>query len=580
MKKWIFLVLVMAACGDDEPSIDPCGELSCEPNQFCIEGSCVDFDETPDLGSVDTSADVADDMLAPDLDISCEPETFERDGVCLPCDETRGTIREQTIEIDGETRTYLLHVPNTVDCRIPAPLWVHFHGTAGEKPEEAYLLNETLAAADRTGAILIRPRSRSGTGTETGVYRWDQNPGDVERNMTFTRNLVDEISQRFNLSDTFRVASGFSSGSNMTAVFLTEPDSPFTRMAPLAGGLWARDPQTVTAESQVEFVLFSSGSRDYLYPPIARTTVALDRVGIASARLPSLSGHEFHRWEIEAIEGLLTNEATPESIDDFVVDVVNNGAVNYVAMSDGNVVRVEDGTPNVVVATATFGEVFTDGCVTGRGDILFSSLSGFVRVDPNVEGPFVLSPWPIAVHSTFGVPYQMGIACEGDDVFAVGYWGAASSDDNGDSWTSRSILASNFAAQISDVVWTGTEWLSFGYYNAHRGDADSMSQMAVPPTGWYNGAIVENGITTLLGNGGSMPVIEGALITPEVGPADDLYDGVTCNGVRYVAGRQGVYEQQVDGYEKIRDRFSSRLSCEGAELRVFGETPEGELISL
>src|SRR5688500_14957314 len=101
-----------------------------------------------------------------------------------PCTGGAGTFPEQTIEVDGEVRTYFLHVPASYRCEgAGAPLWIDFHGTAGDQPELAYRTQELIDIADRVGAIVIRPRSRFSDSQFGRVYRWDQNPGDIGRNV-------------------------------------------------------------------------------------------------------------------------------------------------------------------------------------------------------------------------------------------------------------------------------------------------------------------------------------------------------------------------------------------------------------
>ena len=59
------------------------------------------------------------------------------DGACRGDCYAPGTHRGRTLVSGGERRSYLLHVPASVSCDAPAPLWIDLHGTASDTPEEA-----------------------------------------------------------------------------------------------------------------------------------------------------------------------------------------------------------------------------------------------------------------------------------------------------------------------------------------------------------------------------------------------------------------------------------------------------------
>jgi poly(3-hydroxybutyrate) depolymerase len=180
-----------------------------------------------------------------------------------------GTMHSQALTTgDGvEDRQYWLHVPASYDCNTPMPLLVDFHGTAGDVPEEAYQTEALVAFSDANGVIVARPRSRSATVGGQSVYRWDQNTGDLPRNVTFAKNLVTDLAARYAIDPARVYASGFSSGSNMVAQFLGDSTSPFTGLAPIAGGLWTQ--KALPSLAGGPRIYAATGYRDYLWPAAA-----------------------------------------------------------------------------------------------------------------------------------------------------------------------------------------------------------------------------------------------------------------------------------------------------------------------
>jgi polyhydroxybutyrate depolymerase len=180
-------------------------------------------------------------LVACDSTAADQPDAGLDGRPIVGCDAPLGTQHAQTLATgDGvEDRAYWLHVPASYRCESPAPLLVDFHGTSGDLPEEAYQTDALVAFADAHGVIVVRPRSRSSAFMGANIYRWDQNPGDLARNVTFRHNLVADLEQRYAIDPARVYASGFSTGSNMTAQFLTDPASPFQGLAPA----WSRPPR-------------------------------------------------------------------------------------------------------------------------------------------------------------------------------------------------------------------------------------------------------------------------------------------------------------------------------------------------
>ena len=133
-------------------------------------------------------------------------------------DGVAGTFHEQTLVVDGATRTYWLHVPASA-IGAPAPLVIDFHGTgyqiAEPEPELEWALDELVAASDALGFIVARPRSHAFTNTGTKLYQWDFTPAEITANRAFAQALVTAIATHYAIDPARTYAAGFSNGTNM-----------------------------------------------------------------------------------------------------------------------------------------------------------------------------------------------------------------------------------------------------------------------------------------------------------------------------------------------------------------------------
>src|SRR5262245_41552398 len=91
---------------------------------------------------------------------------------------------DQRLVVDGEERSYFLHVPSGDACESPCPLLVDFHGTStSERPEEGDAFDALVDLSDLRGFVLVRPRATFADENGERVYRWDERPGDALRNV-------------------------------------------------------------------------------------------------------------------------------------------------------------------------------------------------------------------------------------------------------------------------------------------------------------------------------------------------------------------------------------------------------------
>jgi polyhydroxybutyrate depolymerase len=123
-------------------------------------------------------------------------------------DRTNGTIVSS-----GETREYLLHVPDSYDGAEPAPLVISLH--AGFTwPAHQMNLSRWNRLADEHGFIVVYP-----SGSEV-PKRWHTfHPGaGLERDVRFISELIDTLRSAYNIDPARIYANGMSNGGGMAFV--------------------------------------------------------------------------------------------------------------------------------------------------------------------------------------------------------------------------------------------------------------------------------------------------------------------------------------------------------------------------
>ena len=122
----------------------------------------------------------------------------------------------------GETRRYLLYVPESYSSSTPTPLVISLHG-AWLYPGMQQRLTGWNALADKNGFIVVYPRAR-------GFPRvWRLAPGaGLETEWRFFTDLIDELSSRFNIDPARVYVTGYSNGAAMAFMLSC---APFDRVA-------------------------------------------------------------------------------------------------------------------------------------------------------------------------------------------------------------------------------------------------------------------------------------------------------------------------------------------------------------
>jgi polyhydroxybutyrate depolymerase len=145
--------------------------------------------------------------------------------------------RTRTLQVDGRTRSYLVHVPPKYNPKQPTPVLLAFHG-GGSNAEQMVRfcgLNET---ADKEGFILVYP---SGTGRFEKMLTWNGGNccGYAQWNkvddVAFARALLDDLAKVANVDPKRVYATGMSNGAIMCYLLASELSGRIAAIAPVSG---------------------------------------------------------------------------------------------------------------------------------------------------------------------------------------------------------------------------------------------------------------------------------------------------------------------------------------------------------
>jgi photosystem II stability/assembly factor-like uncharacterized protein/predicted esterase len=476
------LSLFAISCGDASPTIG------------------LDSQTVPDASIEDASS--ADAGSCPSSDGCAEVDAGQTHG----CSGGPGTFHDQTIEVDGEVRYYLLHVPDSYRCERAVPLWIDFHGTAGDRPEEAYRTQELIEVADREGVIVVRPRSRSSDSPFGPVYRWDQNPGDIERNVRFTGALIEELAELYWLDPDRRYASGFSSGANMAAQFLGSDRSEVRGVAMVGGGYWM-DPAIGDLFGSDLRVYAVTGYRDYLIGTLLPLLAELEESGLGSDRIffrEVDAGHELYGWHFEEIWRWLDRGERPEDRP-----LSARWAVDTTFASEETLIGLEVTHAGELLATDRTGaihrwwngaweevgrasEPLTGICVLESGFGIAVGAGAVAITDDAGATWHAAPPAPELFGQYFGYAYLNDVACFGaESMVAAGYWSGVRSDDRASTYRGAELSLGGFdvPAQVAAIeVSSSSTAVAAGYFYLGRSDgAEQFTDVGIPgAVDWMN----------------------------------------------------------------------------------------------
>jgi len=328
-----------------------------------------------------------------------------------PCTARAGTSHAQTIAIANTTRFYFLHVPEAARC-IPSPLWIDFHAAASDVPEEQLATDDAIAEADAEGAILVRPRSLAGS---DGVYRWDANAGDLDRNRQFVKTLVATLEQHYAIDPSRVIVSGFANGAEMAAQYLRGDELPVVGIATLDGGYGDTSPTVLTRLPPRVYT--ASGFRDYMTQDFAPLRDFYRAAQLADDRWywrQGNSGHALYGWQLrELVPWLLRGERADRG-------TLAGGWIDASILTSKAILAVQ---------------------ATGSGVVLGASEGGAFRAAGRGWTP--VGALPATAHVT-------SLCSDGAHLFAAAEMALFESGDDGSTWTQ---LANVPEPASGDAAW-------------------------------------------------------------------------------------------------------------------------------
>ena len=135
---------------------------------------------------------------------SCSKKNYDTN-----VDHSIGTF-SRSIEVEGETREYLIYVPNTYDTIQSFPLMLNFHGFTMSARNHMEV-SDMRALSETDEFILVYPQgTRLWGSTHWNVGSWTlgSNAKDVE----FIAALINQIADNYNIDDERVYACGYSNG--------------------------------------------------------------------------------------------------------------------------------------------------------------------------------------------------------------------------------------------------------------------------------------------------------------------------------------------------------------------------------
>jgi len=131
----------------------------------------------------------------------------------------------------GETRRYLLYVPDSYDPSTPTPLVISFHGLAAW-PDQMAKISRWNDLADEQGFLVVYPM---GTGSPL-AWRTDGDPG-LAQEVAFISGLIDQLEGEYHLDPKRIYANGYSQGGAMSFALSCELSERIAAIGSAAGGI-------------------------------------------------------------------------------------------------------------------------------------------------------------------------------------------------------------------------------------------------------------------------------------------------------------------------------------------------------
>lgn len=165
-----------------------------------------------------------------------------------------------SVKSEGISRTYFVHVPQSLNLSKPAPLLLAFHGAGGHARGMPRLtrLNEV---ADKRGFIVVYPEALN--------TRWkDGNAGlsaDEQEDVMFVKSMLTQINSKFHVDKARIYAAGVSNGGFFSQWLALNMPSTFAAVASIAATIGESISKNMLPAKPIS-VLFIHGDDDDVVP--------------------------------------------------------------------------------------------------------------------------------------------------------------------------------------------------------------------------------------------------------------------------------------------------------------------------
>ncbi|MEM2941111.1 MAG: PHB depolymerase family esterase [Thermoproteota archaeon] len=172
-----------------------------------------------------------------------------------------------SIEVDGQSRHYLIHIPPSYDGKTPLPLVVALHGYGGNSRNMETTTLFSLKA-DEEGFIVVYPQGISSDSSWNAGFCCGQaaltNMDDVE----FIRRIVEKTQNDLKIDSKRIYATGLSNGGMMSHRLGAELSEIFAAIAVVAGSIGKTPEGSLIIEvpSEAVSVIIFHGVQDQVVP--------------------------------------------------------------------------------------------------------------------------------------------------------------------------------------------------------------------------------------------------------------------------------------------------------------------------
>lgn len=168
---------------------------------------------------------------------ACGEDTKDEggNGPSIMCPENPVAAGDMTVMLtsNGMERSYILHVPASLDLTQPAPLVLNYHGLTSNAAQQVAFSNLN-ALADTEGFIVAYPEGLSNSFNAGSCCSALASPPHMEDDGAFTREIIADISTKLCVDDRRIYSTGMSNGGYMSEYNACVNADVFAAVAPVS----------------------------------------------------------------------------------------------------------------------------------------------------------------------------------------------------------------------------------------------------------------------------------------------------------------------------------------------------------